>query len=178
MNEGRISIRYAGALYAMAVEKKCEQAIYEQIVTITDAFLQIPELANALSNPIYTKKQKLDLLIASTNNKATKELISYFEFILDKGREEFMIFMCMSYQEIYRKEKKLVVGEIISAVKLDDKAIQQLKDFVKTKYNQQLEMRTKIDPELIGGFVFEVNNQRIDASIKEELRKIHSSLTA
>jgi F-type H+-transporting ATPase subunit delta len=84
----------------------------------------------------------------------------------------------MSYQDIYRKEKKLVVGELVSATKLNDKALQKITDFVKARYNQKLELKTSINPDLIGGFVFEVNNQRMDASIKEELKKIQASMTA
>ena len=178
MNEGRISIRYAGALYAMAVEKKCEHTIYKQLFTLTNSYFGTPGLSDALSNPIYTKKQKLDLLITASGKSSSKELISFFEFVLDKGREEFILFMCMSYQDIYRKEQKMVVGEIISTVSLDDKAIKQITEFVKAKYDQKLELISKIDPSLIGGFIFEVNNQRMDASIKEELKNIQLSMTA
>ena len=178
MNEGRISKRYAGALYAMAVEKKCEHIIYKQIFTLTSSYFETPGLSNALSNPIYTKKQKLDLLITASGKNAPKELVTFFEFVLDKGREEFLLFMCMSFQDIYRVEQKMVVGEIVSAVELDDKAIQQITKFVQAKYDQKLELISKIDPSIIGGFVFEVNNQRMDASIKEELRRIQLSMTA
>lgn len=178
MNEGRISIRYAGALYAMAVEKKCEHKIYEQLFTLAKSYFETPALSNALSNPIYTKKQKLDLLITASGKGTPKELVSFFEFVLDKGREEFMLFMCMSFQDIYRKEQKMVVGEIVSAVNLDDKAIKQITSFVKAKYDQKLELISKIDPSIIGGFIFEVNNQRMDASIKEELKRIQLSMTS
>ncbi len=178
MNEGRISIRYASALYAMAVEKKCEEKVYEQIIVLTDSYFQTPTLSIALSNPIYNKQQKLDLMLTATGKTVVKELNTFFEFILEKGREDFLLFMCMSYQEIYRKEKKLVVGEITSATQLNDKAIQQITNFVKAKYDQKLDLITKIDASLIGGFIFEVNNQRMDASIKAELKRIQHSMTA
>ncbi|MBN1463360.1 MAG: F0F1 ATP synthase subunit delta [Paludibacteraceae bacterium] len=178
MNEGRISIRYAQALYAMAAEKKCENEIYEQMLLLTQAFFQVPEFSVALSNPIYSKEQKLNLLLTAIGKEISKELRTFFEFVLEKGREEFLIFFSMSYQDIYRKEKKLVVGELVSATKLNDKALQKITDFVKARYNQKLELKTSINPDLIGGFVFEVNNQRMDASIKEELKKIQASMTA
>jgi F-type H+-transporting ATPase subunit delta len=178
MNEGRISIRYAAALFAFAVEKKCEDKVYEQIQVLSNSFFQIPALALALSNPTYTKQQKLDLLITASGKKIEKELNTFFEFVLDKGREDFLLFICMSFQDAYRKEKKLVVGEITSAVKVNEKAIKQITDFVKAKYDQKLELITKTDSSLIGGFVFEVNNQRIDASVKEALRQLEISMTA
>lgn len=178
MNEGRISIRYASALYAMAVEKKCEVKVYEQLIVLTNSYFQTPALSIALSNPTYTKKQKLDLMITASGTKVIKELITFFEFILDKKRESYLLFICMSFQDIYRKDKKLVVGEIISTVELNDKALKQITAFVQSKYDQKLDLITKIDPSLIGGFIFEVNNQRMDASIKAELRRIQLSMTA
>lgn len=178
MNEGRISIRYAGALYAMAVEAKCEHKIYEQLITLTNSYFHTPGLSNALSNPIYNKQQKLDLLTTASGKVIEKELVTFFELVLSKGRTEFILFMCMSYQDIYRKAQKLVVGEITSAVTLDKNAVDQLTNFVKAKYDQKLEIISKIDPSIIGGFILEVNNQRMDASIKEELKKIQLSMTS
>ncbi len=178
MNEGRISIRYAGALYDMAFKQKSEQQVYQQLIVLTQAFFTVPELVEALSNPTYSKKQKLDLLITASGKNAPEALITFFEFVLSKGREPFMLFICMSYQDLYRKEQKMVVGELISAVEVSAKTIKKMTDFVQKKYNQQLDLITKIDPSIIGGFIFEVNNQRIDASIKAELRKIERSLSA
>src|ERR1035437_660375 len=126
MNEGKISIRYARALYAMAVEKKSEKAVYDQIFTLSESFFALPGLAEALSNPIYTKKQKYDLMITASGKKTPKELEKFFEFVLEKDREEFLLFICMSFQDIYREEQKMVIGEIVSAVQLNDKAIQKI----------------------------------------------------
>lgn len=178
MNEGKISIRYARALYAMAIETKTEKAIYDQIFMLSNAYFHMPALKEALSNPIYTKEQKLNLLNTASGPNTPKPLEQFFKFVLDKGREEYMLFMCMSFQDIFRKEQRMVIGELISAVPLDDKIIARIKKYVMEKYNQSLELTVKIDPTLIGGFIIEVNNQKMDASIKAELKRIQLAMTA
>ena len=49
---GVISMRYAKALLAYADEKGTEDTVYEEAGILADSFSRIPELRQALDNPV------------------------------------------------------------------------------------------------------------------------------
>ncbi len=180
MNLGKISIRYASALYALAVEKKEQDKVYEQMKVLSQAFICVPNLTDALSNPMYSQENKIILLeTACGGGKEINPLVKTFiEFVVRKGREEYMLFMAMSFLKIYRKEEKIVLGNIISTVELPEETINKIKRFITIKYRQHLELHTEIDKNIIGGFIMEVNNYRFDTSLRTKLESIKRSLIA
>jgi F-type H+-transporting ATPase subunit delta len=176
MNEGRISIRYANALYALAVEKGAQEEVYAQMTTLAHSFIQLPKISEALSNPMYSAEQKINLLVTAAGVKISALVKQFIEFVVAKGREEYMVFMSMSFQDIYRKNERIVEGKISSTVHLPEETLNRIVRFIKIKYRQKLELTTHIDHDLIGGFVMEVNNFRFDASLKTELANIQKNL--
>jgi len=177
MNEGKISGRYAHALYALAEEKGIQQEIYKQMITLSQAFLQIPELSKTLANPMHTTEEKLSLLITASGKNSSELLTDFFRFVIKKEREEFMIFIAMSYQDFYRKKQHIVLGKIISALPLKEESLTKIKKLVKDKFDSTIELTTEVEPSIIGGFVLEVDNYRMDSSIRTELENIQKELT-
>jgi len=176
MDEGKISVRYAHALYALAEEKGIHHEIYKAMQTMSQAFLEYPALTKALANPMYSGKEKQKLLETATGGNVSTLLNDFFKFVIKRGREEFMIFIAMSYQKYYREKQRIVVGKITSAMPLQEEAIAKIRHLVDVKYDASIELTTKIEPEIIGGFIFEVDNYQMDSSVRKALQNIQSEL--
>ena len=52
MDLGTISSRYARALFSLAMEKKEETRVYDDMKMLKESFLLFPELKETLQNPI------------------------------------------------------------------------------------------------------------------------------
>lgn len=176
MDEGKISVRYAHALYALAEEQGIHHQIYQEMQMMSQAFLEIPELTKALANPMHSVKEKLNLLGTACGGNSGDLLKKFFQFVIKKGREEFMIFIAMSYQKYYREKQRIVVGQITSAIALKEEALTKIRYLVDKQFNASIELTTKIDPEIIGGFVFEVDNYQMDSSVRRALQDIKNEL--
>lgn len=176
MNEGKISVRYAQALYALAEEKNLQQAIYISLERLTQAFFEVPALASTLANPMHKRKEKLELLLTASESKPDSLLADFFGFVIDKGREEFMVFISMSYQKIYREKERVVIGKIISALPLKEASIEKIRQLVDKQFSASIELSTSVEPDIMGGFILEVDNYRMDSSIRTELEHIRTEL--
>lgn len=176
MDEGKISIRYAHALYALAVEKSLQQQIYNEMQILSQAFFEVPDLSKTLANPMHTAEEKLALLTTASGGNISSLLLDFFSFVIKKGREEFMIFMAFSYQEYYRMKQHIMVGKIISTLPLKEESLTKVRHLVKNNFDATIDLSTEIDLSMIGGFVLEVNNYRMDSSIKTELQNIQKAL--
>jgi F-type H+-transporting ATPase subunit delta len=176
MNEGKISVRYAQALYALAEEKNLQQEVYVSLERLTQAFFEVPALARTLANPMHNRKEKLDLLLTASEGKPDSLLADFFGFVIDKGREEFMVFISMSYQKIYREKERVVIGKITSALPLKEASIDKIRQLVDKQFSASIELSTAVEPDILGGFILEVDNYRLDSSIRTELEQIRTEL--
>jgi F-type H+-transporting ATPase subunit delta len=176
MNEGKISVRYAQALYALAEEKNLQQEMYDRMERLSTAFIQVPDLAHTLANPMHTKTEKLELLITASDCAPDSLLADFFRFIIKKGREEYLVFMAMSFQKIYREKERVVIGKITSTLPLKQASIARIRRLVDQQFQATIELTTEVEPDILGGFILEVDNYRMDSSIRTELENIRTEL--
>ena len=177
MNEGLIPQRYAKALYKLAVERGNAEKVYLEMKTVADSFASIPGLQKVLSNPYVKREDKEKLLLTAAGDMVEDDYRSFVKLILDRKRADFAQLMALAYCDIFRKENRIARVRIITASKLDDAMMQKLRDIVTKAYpGMTLEFSYDVDPELIGGFVIDVDGQRLDASISNEIEQLRLKL--
>ena len=71
---GVISMRYAKALLAYADEKGTEDTVYEEAGILADSFSRIPELRQALDNPVLPAETKLKLICEAAGERRIETL--------------------------------------------------------------------------------------------------------
>lgn len=173
MNNGKISIRYAKALLFSAKEAKVEEKVYSEMVTLESAFAQIDLLKQAMTNPTLTKEEKIKLINSVFNNKASKLTQSFITLVVNNSREDYFHRIALSYQDLYRKDKNIVVTHLTTAIEADEKIKSQIIKSVEKQENSKVELRTSINPEIIGGYILDVDGKRLDASIIRQLSKLY-----
>ena len=93
--------------------KGTEDTVYEEAGILADSFSRIPELRQALDNPVLPAETKLKLICeAAGGGQVSEELKRFVELVLEERREKFLQFMIMSYIDLYRKQKNISVGKI------------------------------------------------------------------
>lgn len=173
MDNGKISVRYARALLHNATQQRCEAQVYQQLVRLTDNYsLAILQFNEALSNPVNSNQDKIQLLNAAIGEPVHPCLSHFLEFVTDKKRENQIFLIALKYQELYRKEKNLIRAAVTSAAELDDQTLEKIRDYVHQTFHCDTELRQTVDPALIGGFILDIEHTRMDASVKGRLERI------
>lgn len=177
MDNGLIPHRYAKALYKFALEHGTDAKVYEEMKQVIASFQTNPRLAKVLSNPYVGVKEKADLLKAAAGDKVENDYLGFIKLILDKRREEYALQMAFAYRDIYRKANKISQVKITTAMKLPDAEMKKLRDLVSNSFKDTtLEFSEEINPEIIGGFVIDVDDSRMDASISNEIEQLRLNL--
>ena len=177
MNNGRISVRYARALIAYAKDNHCEEQVYAEMQILTQHYEScIQQLDSILRNPMIKRDEKRNLMTTLAGEKVSECTAHFFQFIVDKGRETDIYLIGMMFQEMYRKEKGILISKIATAVELPQKTMEQIQAFLEQTYKTRIEMHTSIQPELIGGFTIDIENSRMDASIAGQLNEMRKAL--
>lgn len=173
MNNGKISIRYAKALLSSAKEAKVEEQVYSEMTTLESAFAQIQLLKQAMTNPTLTKEDKIKLLNSVFNNKASKLTQGFINLVVENGREDYFHRIALSFQELYRKDKNIVVTHLTTAIELDEPLKKKIINSVEEQENSKVELRTEVNPDIIGGYILDIDGKRLDASIIRQLSKLY-----
>ena len=159
MEVGILSMRYAKAIIEYAQEKGLEDRLYQEFLTLSHSFCEQPGLREALDNPVITTKEKLALVCtaADGDGKSTREFVRFITLVLRNRREGYLQFISLMYLDLYRKLKHIGVGKLITAVPV----------------NKETENRIRSAAEQIeGGFIFDVNDYRLDASVATQLKRV------
>jgi len=173
MNSGKISIRYARALLMSANEKKVSEVVYKEMSTLAKAFEDYPALCAAMSSPTISSDEKKELLFAVLGGKPSKESAAFFNFIISEKREDYLPSMARMFEKLYREENKIVISNLVSATELSKSAIDAIKKYISSlSGSNNIEIRSSVNPEIVGGFILDIEGKRLDASIKEQLKKL------
>lgn len=173
MDIGVVSVRYAKALLLFAKENDKEKQVYAEVKALTDRYAQLPKLKKAIENPVLAEDEKLKLLseVADNGNGVSNELKRFFQLVLHARRENMLQFMLHSYIDLYREDKHILTGRLITAVP-SEKLVKHITDLLGEKTQDTVELETRIDPEIIGGYIMEVAGLRLDASVSNQLLRV------
>ena len=149
MNTGAISKRYAKALLQLTGETGKGEQVYAQALEMLEHPDRVPQ-------PLEEDLQKLVVLLQRN------------------GRLPYVKFILRSFVDQYRAQHGLVYATLTTAVpapELEQKLREALGDTAGSMY-----FTTKVDPDLIGGFVLEVDEKVLDASAKNQIERIRHQL--
>ncbi|MDR2383245.1 MAG: F0F1 ATP synthase subunit delta [Prevotellaceae bacterium] len=175
---GTLSSRYARALYAYALDNNEEDKVYDEMKYLAHGFLSVPELKKFLQNPVLSLDTKIQALETASGGNVTKCSKHFYEFIFSKEKNDLLLYIASAYLSVYRKAKNIVYVDLIAAVEPDNELIESIKHHVLKEYNDNpvVEMSISIDPEIIGGFILNVDGKQLDLSIKGEIKNIRKSI--
>ena len=176
MDLGVISVRYARALLKGALAEKQEDELYKEMQILYKSYLEVPELRTTIDNPMLAKEKKQKVLEIACGDDITNLTKRFIDLVLKKDREFALQFMAASYITLYRKHKNITCGKLITATAVTQEVETKMKQTVENRTQGSVEFNTKIDNELIGGFILEYDDYRMDASVKSKLRGILSEL--
>jgi F-type H+-transporting ATPase subunit delta len=126
-----------------------------------------------MTNPTLTKEEKIQLLNSVFNNKASKLTQGFITLVVENGREDYFHRIALSFQELYRKDKNIVVTHLTTAIELDEPLKKKIINSVEEQENSKVELRTEVNPDIIGGYILDIDGKRLDASIIRQLSKLY-----
>ena len=177
MDNGKISVRYARALFQIAQEQGCEEAVYDGLSRLAHNYLlAIAQFNEVLADPIVAKEEKMKLLEMAIGEPIHDSLKQFIAFVVEQHREDKMFFIAMKYMEMYRKKHSILNTQLTTATELSEATLDKIKAYVEQTFSAQVEMDVTIDPSLIGGFILDIENSRMDASVAGQLNALKNKL--
>jgi len=173
MSNARLAGRYAKSLLGLAQEQSQLEVVYADMKYIQAVCNASSEFVNLLRSPIINADQKNSIINSVTKDNVSVLTNSFTVLLVKKGRERELPEMATAFIEQYNELKGIHQVTLTTAVEVGAELKKSIEDKVKAENKfATVELTTKTDDALIGGFVLEFNNNLVDASIARDLRDI------
>ena len=173
----RIATRYAKSVLDLAIEQGKLDRVVQDIQLFQDA-IQHRDLYLMIKSPIINGDKKKAVFKALFDDKVDPLTSSFFEIITKKSRESALPEICSAFMDQYKKHKGITTATVTTASAIDDNQLETIKAEMQRLglADGTVEIIKKVDPEIIGGFVLEVEDKLYDASIKSKLAEMKQNI--
>ena len=110
--------------------------------------------------------------IGIVSMRYAKALIEYAKGTGAEDREGHLQYIALTYLHLYRQQKHIGVGKLITAVPVSREVWERIRDSASTLLHARMELQTEVDPAIEGGFIFDINDFRLDASIATQIKRV------
>lgn len=174
MDIGIISMRYAKALMEYAKSTGAEELLYNEFRMLSRSLRKYPALRMALVNPVLTIREKFSLICTAAVGDAApgREFTRFITLVLKNRRESFLLYISLSFLDLYRKSKHIGIAKLTTAVPVSKEVEERIRSSASSLLHAHMELQTEVDPAIEGGFIFDINDMRLDASVATQLKRV------
>lgn len=176
MNTGPVAHRYAKALLKFVQEAKTGEKVYSQVGMLVVRMHGIQQLKDVLQkHPELPLDRKLEILDSALGEPASHELKRFVKLVDANGRMEYLERMLYSFLEQYREANAIKVGRVVTACPVPGLR-DRLQSILSEMTAASVYIDEEVDPTLIGGFVLNIDDLRMDASVEGQFRRLRQEL--
>ncbi|HKK41763.1 MAG TPA: ATP synthase F1 subunit delta [Bacteroidales bacterium] len=175
MNDSKISVRYSTALFDSALEKNILEKVNEDMVFVAE-ICKSPEAKELLQSPVINPSKKSEVFHTILKGNVEDITISLIDLVVKNGRESFIPAIARNFIHKTMKFKGITESSLTTAVGVNQAVKKQITDLISEVFKTGVKLEEIVDPDIIGGFILKVDDNYIDASIRNKLRKVRKEL--
>ena len=169
--------RYSLALYELAEELNCVNEVEIHSNALIKLISENKDFSSLIKDPTNNQNDQLKVIskvseIFNLNNLSFK----FLSFLISKRRFFFVEKILKDFIDTCSKKRGEVKAELISAKKLSDNEIDNIKNELSKNFTSKIKLNYKHDESLIGGLIVKIGSIMVDTSIKNKLRQIENRM--
>lgn len=177
MNQSKIAIRYARAVFQTAVEAGAVEKVKEDFGILEHFMTTEPLFQHLLTSPLVSSQQKNTVFTNSFREHFSPISVEFLKLISRNRREAHLDAVIRNFYDLYKKYKGLLTVELQSVSPISEDLKKKIREVVQDRFHKEVQFREFVNPELIGGFIMQVEDFQYDASVSSQLKSIKNQLT-
>ena len=166
--------RYAQAVFELALETNELERWQSDLQKVSDV-IEDKEFLAALESPKIKLADKTKFL-----NQRLKDLnplaMNLVYMLIARSGIGMIGSIYAEYQRLLNSHRGIESAEVITAVPLDEKDKQKLTERLSDVVGKKVELKTEVDPEILGGIIARVGGKLLDGSTRSKLAALKREL--
>ena len=173
MADLRVASRYVKSLLGLAVERGALEAVHEDMMLFSKICAENRSFLVMLRSPVIRHENKKAILEKVFSGKVNGLTMAIINILTRKNREPLLPAIANEFHNAYNEYKGIGKAFITTTIPMDKDLRDAVENIVKELSNKKhVELEEKVDRDLIGGFILNVGDRQIDASIKNKLKAL------
>lgn len=168
--------RYAKALLELAIEQNKVEQVAGDMNYLLEANKETVDFQLFLNSPVVNAEKKI-AVFRELFGQFEEVSLAFIQLITKNGRESFLPTIAESFDRQLKEHKGIVPVKLVTAAPLDASVKAAILTKVEGTVKGQLEVTEVIDENIIGGFIIQIDDKQIDASISSQINKLKQRLT-
>lgn len=177
MNQSKIPVRYARALFLFGKEKNILDKLAEEIKLLADFFENTPSLVSWLRRPVIKMRQKKDFFRKQFEGRLSEITLRFTDLVIIKKRERHFPEIFRNFIHFHKTDAGIKTLVLTTAFEVDESIKQKVILGFDKKNQKRHELVTRVKPSIIGGFMLQTDDLLYDASLATELKRLKKELT-
>jgi F-type H+-transporting ATPase subunit delta len=174
----RLASRYAKSLIDISIEQNCLENTLKDMQLIDAICKQNPDFLSLMRSPVFKADKKNAIIDAILSSRVSALTIAFLKLLTNKGRERNIDEIAQAFMFQYRHNKNIRLIKLTTASPVEQAVVDTLKQKISAAYQgATVEVETAIDLSLLGGFVLDMGDKQMDASILRDLLDIKKQFT-
>ncbi len=175
---GAAARRYAQAIFEIARDTNTLDKWLDDLKTLNRIFGNENAVA-ALDDPRLTAEDRRKLISEHIHQGAVSDLaINMMQLLVQRDRLSLLPRIVQLFQEMYNKEKGIVIAHVTTAVPLDEAHKRSVAQQIsRMSGGKQVELHLTEDPRILGGIITRIGDELIDASVASRLADLQERLS-
>ena len=173
MPNPRLAGRYAKSLIDLAIEKDELENVYQDMVFLHDICRSSREFVVLLKSPVVNADKKEKIVQAVTGGKIGQITQAFTKLLIHKSREFYLPEIAQAFIQQYKDHHRIHVVRLTTAIEVSEEIKAAIVNRIKKDADiDRVELISLVNKEIVGGFIVELDDKMMDASIVYELAKI------
>lgn len=169
MSLSKVALLYANSLYDLAIEKNVVAGITVEIAHVAKIIEENSELKRVVASPIVKQSAKFQILKEVLQSNASPVFMQFLTFLEKKNRIDCLMEISIAYLQVRDEREGVLRVTVTSAVELSDAQMKDIRTELEIQYRKTILFETRIKASVIGGFILQIDDTIIDASLKNKL---------
>jgi F-type H+-transporting ATPase subunit delta len=167
---------YARALLAIGRNTGQMDELLAQLDSfVDDVVRKLPLLGQALDSPRLNQAQKERVIDRALAKGATADFRNFVKVLTRKNRFGAIRAVQAAAHKLYNEYRGRVAATLITASPPGSEVLQWANQTLARQLGKEIDLRSQIDPTIIGGAVIRVGDTVYDGSVKNQLRRVRAS---
>ncbi len=173
MPNPRLASRYAKSLIDLAIEKGQLEKVFADMQWLQAVCKSNRDFVNLLRSPIIKADTKKKIIDAVTTGRVSELTAAFNNLLANKGRESYLPEIINAFIAAYKEYKDIQIVKLTTATPVSDNIKIAIVEQVKKSAGfQNIELEEEVDADIIGGFVLQIGDKLVDASIAYDLKAV------
>ena len=165
-----------GSLYDLAAEEGLESRILEELDAAAALLRDDPEYLHLLSIPSIPKKERCGLLDQALRGQVHPYVLNFLKILCEKGTLRELPGCARAYRVRYNQAHGILEAVAVSAVPMTEQQTARLHEKLEAVTGRQIDLKTKVDPAVLGGIRLDLEGTELDGTVKNRLASLRRSI--